>query len=73
MKDCGFGGILEINVTKLCSIETIIVIMDKCDISSDDESFTIIISNENRIKVTSEVVQRILGIPAGDLLKDDKN
>jgi hypothetical protein len=73
VKDCGFGGILEINATKLCSIETIMVIMDKCDVSSDDESFTIVISNENRIKVTSEVVQRILGLPAGDILMDDKN
>ena len=73
VKDCGFGGILEINVTKLCSIETIVVMMDKYDVSSDDESFTIVISNENQIKVTSKVVQRILGIPARDLLMDDKN
>ena len=47
--------------------------MDKCDVSSDDESFTIVISNENQIMVTSKLVQRILGIPAGDLLMDDKN
>ena len=47
--------------------------MDKYDVSSDDESFTIVISNENQIKVTSKVVQRILGIPARDLLMDDKN
>ena len=73
VKDCGFGGILEINVTKLCSIETIVVMMDKCDVSSDDESFTIVISNENQIMVTSKLVQRILGISAEDLLMDDKN
>ena len=73
VKDCGFGGILEINVTKLCSIETIVVMMDKYDVSSDDESFTIVISNENQIMVTSKLVQRILGISAGDLLIDDKN
>ena len=73
VKDCGFGGILEINVTKLCSIETIVVMMDKYDVSSDDESFTIVISNENQIMVTSKLVQCILGISAGDLLIDDKN
>ncbi|KAG2537613.1 hypothetical protein PVAP13_9NG306173 [Panicum virgatum] len=54
VKDCGFSGILEINVMKLCSIETIVVMMDKCDVSSDDESFTIVISIENQIKVTSK-------------------
>ncbi|KAL5647379.1 hypothetical protein ACJX0J_041734, partial [Zea mays] len=50
VKDCGFGGILEIKATKLCSIETIMVIMDKCDVSSNDESFTIVVSNKSRIK-----------------------
>jgi hypothetical protein len=70
VKGYGFCGVLQIK--KLYSVETLIVLMDKCDVSTEDESFTIAISEERNIKVTSKVIHHILGIVAGDLIINDK-
>jgi hypothetical protein len=72
VKDYGFGGELHIKVKKLYSIEALIVLMDKCDVNTEDESFKTAIFKERKIKVTSKVIHHILGIPAGDLKINDK-
>ncbi|KAL5683548.1 hypothetical protein ACJX0J_009933, partial [Zea mays] len=71
--DCGFGAFLEMKATKIFSLETIIVILNKCDVSSSDESFTIVLSDEHQLKVTTEVVHSIFGLPTGEISIDQKN
>ncbi|CAN6226481.1 unnamed protein product [Urochloa humidicola] len=68
VRECGFGGMLDIKVKGVHSIETAMVIMGCCNVSSKDESFTIVLSKEKQIKVTPQVVGRIFGLPAGDTL-----
>lgn len=63
VRDSGFGGILDINVTRCFSVDRILYLMSKCDVSSEDESFTIVLSEDNKIKVTPERVKHVFGIP----------
>lgn len=65
LRDCGFGDLLDMRVKRCFSIERILFMITKCDVSSKDESFTIVFSEENKIKVTPEKVKHAFGIPDG--------
>jgi hypothetical protein len=74
VRRCGFGAILDMKVKKFHSLETLIVLMHKCDVSSTaDESFTIVISEDRKMPVTFEVVRKMFGIPAGKSTINDKD
>lgn len=65
LRDCGFGDLLHILLTRCFSVERILFMITKCDVSSQDESFTIVFCEENKIKVTPKKVKHVFGIPDG--------
>ncbi|XP_021315139.1 uncharacterized protein LOC110434748 [Sorghum bicolor] len=46
-------------------------LMNNCDVSSDGESFTVVVSEDNQIEVTPEFVKECFGIPDGDKSLED--
>ncbi|KXG29993.2 hypothetical protein SORBI_3004G120400 [Sorghum bicolor] len=67
----GFGAFLRMDITTLYSIDTIMYLMNNCDVSSDGESFTVVVSEDNQIEVTPEFVKECFGIPDGDKSLED--
>lgn len=73
VRDWGFGAFLNMKIKKLYCNETIMVLMDKSDVSSAGESFTIVLSDDNKLEVTPEFVKRCFHLPAGEKSIEDKN
>jgi hypothetical protein len=65
LRGCGFSGLLHLQITKNFSVIRIVYMMSKCDVSGEGPSFTIVLSEDNKIEVTPEKVKRVFDLPDG--------
>jgi hypothetical protein len=70
VRAASFGAFLRKDIKTLYSIDTILYLMN-CDVGYDGESFTIVLSENNKIEVTPDFVKECFGLPAGDKLLVD--
>ena len=64
--DIGFGNMLNLKLKRLGTREGIMFLMLLSDVSSNDESFIIRVSEHSLIDVTAQGVGSVLGVPVGN-------
>jgi len=62
--NCGFGGLFFLELTKNFSVQRIVYMMDKCNVTGAGPSFTIVLPDKE-IEVTPEKVKRVFDLPDG--------